>query len=555
MTFAQEPDAITPSEPVVSDAITSRVDEVSLNHEVAEPVTAEKRHRESFAPLYLAANELSIATGQPSLVSMSSGSVCIPVWSLSGGTVGQSVAGIVPSLPHDCNGVKIEIVVTTTDPETSSAFEDIYRVYLSQMVENVAFTERSVMGTPVRTTLPDAACHTRTIVLESYYPVNPDVPLAVRVAREPDDPADTFSRPTGLVMVKIIPLNTLTKPIVVQNVSGYNSWPVIQAIGEKLVCVYSRGSAHSIDEDARAVYARTSTDQGQTWTPETVVADMPGYGEVTIGKGLDSTGAMLLWVRRIGPEWNHDLYRTTDGITFTHLATPKLDVVPIQITDVFAVPTVGLMALWFAGDYRNDGPCHSWGTLTSSDDGVTWTQHVIESDLSKSTWPTEPSAVYLGDGKILAIARSELSDTSTTRSQFQMVSSDYGVTWTRLPTNIGDVLASTPSLILDAETGLLNNYYYHRGRGVLRCRVANPEEVFKNPLSWPDSEAVSMGSDVTFDAGNVNATVIRDTHYLAFYSGKSPDTGVFVVANPCTYRSADEAQTQFRYSAGVLPLR
>ena len=58
--------------------------------------------------------------------------------------------------------------------------------------------------------------------------------------------------------------DVFAKPHVVQNVSGYNSWPMIQAIGEKLVCVYSRGTAHTIDEDARAIYARTSTDHGKT---------------------------------------------------------------------------------------------------------------------------------------------------------------------------------------------------------------------------------------------------------------------------------------------------
>jgi hypothetical protein len=120
---------------------------------------------------------------------------------------------------------------------------------------------------------------------------------------------------------------------VVQDVSGYNSWPMIQAIGEKLVCTYRRGTAHTIGEDARAVYARTSVDRGKTWTAETTVANTPGYGEVTVGKGLDSTGAMLLWVRRIGKSWNHDLYRTITGRQVgTHtnpkVAAPGLDESP-----------------------------------------------------------------------------------------------------------------------------------------------------------------------------------------------------------------------------------
>ncbi|MDR3406521.1 MAG: sialidase family protein [Chthoniobacter sp.] len=486
------------------------------------------------SPIYLTATNLSIATGQPSLVLMSSGSVQIPVWSLSGSTVGQSVVGLVNGLPSGCAAVKVEIVVTTTDAATSPAPEDVYRVHLSQMTEDAPFTARYYLGNPVRTPLPTAPLYSRTIVLESYYPVEPSAPLWVRVQREPGDPANSFTHPTGLAVVKVTPLAAPAEPHVVQEAKQYNSWPMIQALGEKLVCVYSRGTAHNITEDARAVYARASTDDGKTWTTETVVANTPRYGEVAVGKGLDSTGAMLVWVRRLaGSESLHDLYRTTDGVTFTLVATPKLAVTPVQITDIFPVPKVGLMALWFAGNYGDDGPSHSWGTLTSSDNGATWTQTPIESGLTKAQWPTEPSAVYLDNGRILAIGRTELGSSSSARSQFQMVSSDYGATWTRAQTNIGDILASTPSLILDVETGLLSNYYYQRGPGgILRRRVVDPSAVFGNPLHWPASEAVATGSQSTFDAGNVNATAIKGRHCLAFYSGKAPDTAILVSVIP-----------------------
>jgi hypothetical protein len=157
----------------------------------------------------------------------------------------------------------------------------------------------------------------------------------------------------------------------------------------------------------------------------------------------------------------------------------------------------------------------------------------IESGLTKAQWPTEASAVYLGDGKILAIARTEQGGGTSERSQFQMVSTDSGATWTRAQTNIGDVLISTPSLIFDAGTGLLSNYYFQRGRGgVLRRRVVDPDLVFAHPLHWPPSEAVAKGSQATIDAGNVNATVIGDSHYLSFYSGEAPDTSVFVSVLP-----------------------
>lgn len=478
---------------------------------------------EPWTPLSLAANDLSIATGQPSLVLMSSGSTHVPVWSLSGGTVGQSVAGVIGALPPDCAAVKVEIVVTTDDPETRPEFSDVYRVHLSQLVDDAPFTDRYVLGRTVQTTLPAGPFHSRTILLAPRYEVVPGAPLWLRIQREPGEEGDTFTRPTGLAAVKVTPLPPLPEPRVVQDVSGYNSWPMIQAIGDKLVCTYSRGSGHTIGEDARAVFARTSTDGGLTWTPETTVADTPGYGEVTVGKGLDSTGAMLLWVRRIGKEWNHDLYRTTDGVTFTRIATPPLEVAPMQITDVFPIPGVGLMCLWFAGDY-GDKPVHSWGMMTSGDDGTTWTQKTIESGLMKEDWPTEPSAVFLGDGRILAIGRTEAGG----KTQFQMITTDLGATWKRSRTNIGDVMASTPSLLLDPKTGLISHYYYERGRGLLRRRIVDPERVFDDPMAWPESEILAAGSTLPWDSGNANATVIGDRHFISFYSGKAPDTSVLV---------------------------
>ena len=143
----------------------------------------------------------------------------------------------------------------------------------------------------------------------------------------------------------------------------------------------------------------------------------------------------------------------------------------------------------------------------------------------------------LGDGRILVIARTESGP-----SQFQITSTDNGTTWTRERTNISDIHASTPSLILDPETGLLSNYYYERGRGILRRRVVKPEAVFENPLHWPDSKAVTIGSKIAWDSGNANATVIGDTHYVSFYSGQDPDTSVMVleIAEPAVGEARSE---------------
>ena len=312
---------------------------------------------------------------------------------------------------------------------------------------------------------------------------------------------------------------------VVQDVPGYNSWPMIQAVGGKLVCAYSRGLAHTIGHGERGVYVRASSDGGLTWGGEKLLVNNPAEGEVAIGKGLDSKGAMLLWVRCCGKKWHHDLYRTADGETFEKIASPSLKPMPMQITDVFHVPGVGLMSLWFAGDYK-PGPHSSWGVLTSKDDGTTWTQRTVEKELEKTDWPTEPSGVYLGNGRILVVTRSEAGG-----RQFQIVSTDNGATWRRTKTNITDVSASTPSLLFDPATGLVSNYYYQRGARKLKCRVARADDVFENPLGWPAPKALDEGREErAMDAGNANATSLRGRHFVAYYTGTPSDTKVKVVA-------------------------
>ena len=307
---------------------------------------------------------------------------------------------------------------------------------------------------------------------------------------------------------------------VVQDAPGYNSWPMVQTLVGKVVCAYSKGSGHTIGEGARGVYARTSSDGGATWGTEVCVANDPSVGEVTVGKGLDEGGAMLLWVRRWGGRKGHDLYRTADGATFDRIASPELSPMPMQVTDV--------MSLWFAGAYGKSEGGHSWGTLTSRDNGRTWMQHTVEADIDKSDWPTELSAVYLGGGRILAVGRSEDGG-----AQFQIVSSDGGKTWKRARTNIRDVRESTPSLIHDPATGLVANYYYHRGAKKLKRRTVLADFIFGNPERWPDPETLAEGRETRpHDAGNVNATRCGNRHLLALYTGTEHDTAVLTIAAP-----------------------
>jgi len=329
--------------------------------------------------------------------------------------------------------------------------------------------------------------------------------------------------------VRILPKGDDVRVSLVQDVPGYNSWPMVAVLGDKIICAYSRGTAHTIGEGQRGVYAKTSDDGGRTWGEEVCVVNDPSVGEVTIGKGLDNDGAMLLWVRRWGKAKGHDLYRTTDGVKFEKISSPKFDPMPMQVTDVFNVPGAGLMSLWFAGAYNNEKDGHSWGVLTSADNGRTWMQSTIEGNLSKADWPTEQSAVYLGGGRIIAIARTEARN-----AQFQLTSTDNGKTWHRERTNIKDVFMSTPSLVFESETGIVYNYYYQRGAKKLKRRVAKADYIFSRPTEWPEPEVLAEGNEVRpHDAGNVNAVVYGDRHVLATYSGSPTNAAVFTVSVRC----------------------
>lgn len=431
-------------------------------------------------------------------------------------------------MPDGYMGVKVEIKVKQTQV-TNAKTEHVFRTQLYQIEPNTQKQINQLKANPIRTFSGTAE---QTIELESCYQAQKGLPIYVQVERLNSDIASTDKSAIEVVETTLHLVENRPTPIVVENKKGYNSWPMIQAWKGKLFYLYTRGSGHTISEGSRDTFLKVSADNGKTWSDEIPFATDQNAGEVPIGKGLDENGNILFWVRALSRTKmsEHKLYMSEDGINFKVIASPKFKPFPMQITDVFKVEKVGLMALWFATDYKTDN--NSWGTLVSKDNGKTWTQTIIESKIDKKNHHTEPSAVYLGDGKILAISRVQNNLDSTEKAQFQLISRDYGKTWQRNITNIGDVLISTPSLVYDAETGLVSNYYYQRGRGMLKRRVANAQEIFDNPLNWGTPEIVAFASAVGYDAGNVNATKIGNTHYLAYYSGDRKQAEVVLSTAP-----------------------
>ena len=58
----------------------------------------------AYEPIVLQAKDFALATGTPTLQMWQKDAAVVPVWSLSGGQVGQSVVATTPPLPADCGG-------------------------------------------------------------------------------------------------------------------------------------------------------------------------------------------------------------------------------------------------------------------------------------------------------------------------------------------------------------------------------------------------------------------------------------------------------------------
>lgn len=472
--------------------------------------------RRDRAAICVAAEEMQSRTGGVGMNVVSGQGV----WQLGDGKA-SGVEAALPALPSQWKRVRIEVACVQAEATTG---EFVCRVVLSQ-------PERKALRSAPLRCAPGAGVS--VLEFESDFSVTGGSPLTVGVVREAADELDSAPGHLGVALIRVSQVEELYAALTVQDCPGYNSWPMIQALGKRLVCTYSRGTGHNIGEKVRGVFARTSDDGGQTWSPETLVTNQGDCGEVTIGKGLDEQGDMLLWVRCVGPDWRHELYRTKDGVAFEKIATVRPKPMPMQIMDVVKVPGVGLMSLWFASNYQDDDK-NAWGTMISRDNGLTWEQQVVEQGMPKAELPTEQSVVYLGNGRIFGLSRTEFIRDVAANGQFQLESLDYGKTWTKRRTNITDVLCSTPSVVYDAKRGVLVNYYFQRGRGILKRRVARIEDVAANPLAWPAPEFLVQGSTSTFDTGNVNVTTIGQTHYACYYTGKHPQTSVVVA--PISYR-------------------
>ena len=467
----------------------------------------------------LSPKDLSVGVGSSSFEIYNDNGIHVPCWLMPKENTDQSLVGYVEPLGEGYDGVEISITTVNPYANLNGQNKEVFFALINPITYGTSMSTGYMFTSPVVHKTSNQGIVDR-IVLKNLVRIDTTKPFMLSVYRKVDDVNDTNTNAIGIISVEVTPIKSIT----IQEPNQYSAWPFIVSINGKLVCVYARSKSHT-DNTTTDVFKKTSTDGGKTWSREYKIVDTVNVRDTATGKGYDSDGNALFWIRKGAPSSQtetHHLYRTSDGDTFTLISSPVFAEVPAHIGDIFEVPTLGLVAF-----YNTLSATRSWGIVFSSDNGATWEQRQIETGLSFAECPVEISGVYLGDGKILAIGRKEEASTDGTYAQFQIQSSDFGLNWTKEHTNITDIRSSTASLIYDKRNNLLSQYYFHRGVGVLRLRKAEPNDVWNNPLNWADSEEIAYASTNPQDAGNVNAVPYGDKHIAVYYSGDDVNTGIY----------------------------
>ncbi|MEE9288444.1 MAG: sialidase family protein, partial [Bacteroidota bacterium] len=235
--------------------------------------------------------------------------------------------------------------------------------------------------------------------------------------------------------------------------------------------VYRNAWKHEVDSAARLMI-RYSTNGGTVWSTPRVIYDSP-FDDRNIAGGITADDTIIIAMQKVtgsgdyvGTGW----IRSTDGGATWTFTDFNLGAFGNFRGNLIEIPEQGKIGI--TGD--------AGGRLKiawSTDGGLTFPQRT---EIETPVYPNEPSAVYLGNGKVFMIwAHYETGDV------YQTTSSDYGETWTQSAlTSIIHERSAHGGWIARSGSYLFWLYRYATEGNMAAWAFGNESIVWNDPSAW-----------------------------------------------------------------------
>lgn len=266
--------------------------------------------------------------------------------------------------------------------------------------------------------------------------------------------------------------------VFIKKADGYRNYriPSIVCTKNGVLLAFAEGRASLLDHSENDIVLKRSTDNGQTWSQLSVVAQDGKNALNNPQAVVRSDGRILLMYQRYAEGFGEKdalpgldgnricrtftTYSDDDGATWSQPKDVTAEVKRAEATSVASGPGIGIELKHGNHTGRlimpmNQGPSGNWFVYAafSDDGGETWQKGEIAPYKKKVRgWANEVQMVELSDGRLLLNARSETGN----RKRKMAYSEDGGQTWTAVedekqllePECQGSLLAYNDSTIL-----------------------------------------------------------------------------------------------------------
>jgi hypothetical protein len=278
------------------------------------------------------------------------------------------------------------------------------------------------------------------------------------------------------------------------NTSTYDAFGVLIKTGADTVLYYYRQAVDHFGDDG-ILQRMEYTISTSTWGSPTTVYSHGSQGVSGLAGGVIDGKIMLFFslTNLAGDFQSIGSILSTDGLTGATFDS-RVTFTPGDVRyEAYGHLVHCGGQIYVQGWYSHNGAgTYKANLRRTTDNGATWT--TINHQTSASPRPAEVDYEYLGEGRLIAIARNQANG-----YLLQSTSSDYGLTWTAFSaTPMGNPSGvANSSMVYDAATETIYVCWMDRSAAKMMLAYARVSEVFGDPTKW-----IRQSRGVVTTAGN-----------------------------------------------------